>query len=229
MLLAAIVLIAAALRAYALYIRGALDYDETYYYILGHNLFAGKGYTLNGLPHTAFPPLYPIFVGLAGLFTDSRPRGDVLGIARRGGAPAGAGLLPGAGDVRQAGRGGLGGGGGGVAGAILLRRQKRPLRPADVRGVGAALRDALRDGHPFMWLAARRESLRYTGAAGVLRSFGPHAKRSDRNVRLPLLCGFSSTAYFSLHCHGSSGPRRWPSSWRGSSWRSRRFSSTSTQ
>ena len=64
LLVAAAVIVAIGLRAWALYMRGALDYDETYYYMLGKSLFSGKGYTLNGLPHTAFPPLYPIFCGL---------------------------------------------------------------------------------------------------------------------------------------------------------------------
>ncbi|MFH0911092.1 MAG: glycosyltransferase family 39 protein [Planctomycetota bacterium] len=55
------------LRAWALHHRGVLEYDETYLYILGHNFFSGKGYTLNGLPHAAFPPLYPLLVGIAAL------------------------------------------------------------------------------------------------------------------------------------------------------------------
>ncbi len=66
--LAGLVLAAFALRVWALRLRGVVDYDETYYYILGRNLFTGNGYTLNGLPHTAFPPLYPLLVGLASLF-----------------------------------------------------------------------------------------------------------------------------------------------------------------
>lgn len=68
---AATVVPALVLRAWSLRVRGALDYDETYYYLLGKSLFAGKGYMLNGLPHTAFPPLYPIFTGLTGLFSDN--------------------------------------------------------------------------------------------------------------------------------------------------------------
>lgn len=59
------------IRAWALGYRGVIGYDETYYYILGRNLLAGNGYTLNGLPHAAFPPLYPMLVGLAGLLRDN--------------------------------------------------------------------------------------------------------------------------------------------------------------
>ena len=65
------VVVALGLRAWALWRRGLVDFDETYYYILGRNLITGKGYVLNGLRHTAFPPLYPIFVGLTSLFTDN--------------------------------------------------------------------------------------------------------------------------------------------------------------
>ncbi|MHC4712733.1 MAG: ArnT family glycosyltransferase [Planctomycetota bacterium] len=64
------VALAFALRAWAFQARGVVDYDETYYYILGRNLIAGGRYTLNGLTHTAFPPLYPFLVGIASLFTD---------------------------------------------------------------------------------------------------------------------------------------------------------------
>lgn len=71
LLVALFVLLALGLRAWALQVRGAVAYDETYYYILGANLFSGNGFTLNGLPHTAFGPLYPILVGIAGLFTSS--------------------------------------------------------------------------------------------------------------------------------------------------------------
>jgi 4-amino-4-deoxy-L-arabinose transferase-like glycosyltransferase len=70
-LVAATVVLALVLRAWALYVRAALDYDETYYYLLGKSLFDGKGYMLNGLPHTAFPPLYPIFCGLTGLVSST--------------------------------------------------------------------------------------------------------------------------------------------------------------
>jgi len=59
------------LRAWALSRRGVVDFDECYYYILGRNLVCGLGYRLNGLPHTAFPPLYPALVGVASLFTSS--------------------------------------------------------------------------------------------------------------------------------------------------------------
>jgi hypothetical protein len=41
-----------------------------YYYMLGRSLITGNGYVLNGLPHTAFPPLYPALVGIASLFTN---------------------------------------------------------------------------------------------------------------------------------------------------------------
>ena len=58
-------------RAWALDRRDAVDYDETYYYILGRNLLTGHGYTLNGLRHTAFPPLYPVLVGIASFFTST--------------------------------------------------------------------------------------------------------------------------------------------------------------
>ncbi|MFH0911094.1 MAG: hypothetical protein V1918_06290, partial [Planctomycetota bacterium] len=57
-------------RAWALYRRDALD-GETSYYILGHNLFSGNGYTLNGLPNAAFAPLYPILTGMIDLFTSN--------------------------------------------------------------------------------------------------------------------------------------------------------------
>jgi len=61
-------LLAFAVRAWALQARGVADFDETYYYILGRNLISGGGYRLNGLPHTAFPPLYPLMVGIASIF-----------------------------------------------------------------------------------------------------------------------------------------------------------------
>ncbi len=64
------VLAAFAVRLVALALRQVVFYDETYYYILGRNLFSGNGYTLNGLPNTAFPPLYPLLVGFASLFAD---------------------------------------------------------------------------------------------------------------------------------------------------------------
>lgn len=67
MVIVAAALLALVLRVWALHARGVLDYDETYYYILGRNLLTGRGYTLNGLPHTAFPPLYPILAGLSSL------------------------------------------------------------------------------------------------------------------------------------------------------------------
>ncbi len=63
------VAVALVVRTWALSLRGVVDWDETYYYILGRNLVTGRGYTLNGLSHTAFPPLYPLFVGLASLVT----------------------------------------------------------------------------------------------------------------------------------------------------------------
>lgn len=54
-------------RAWSLGHSGVVGFDETYYYILGRNLVTGGGYSLNGLPHTAFPPLYPLLVGTASL------------------------------------------------------------------------------------------------------------------------------------------------------------------
>ncbi len=48
-----------------------LGYDESYYLLLARNLFAGRGYILNGLPHGAFPPFLPILVGLGSLLTGS--------------------------------------------------------------------------------------------------------------------------------------------------------------
>ncbi len=56
-------------RGLAFWLSGVVGFDETYYYILGTNLVTGRGYTLNGLPHTAFPPLHPLLVGLAGQLT----------------------------------------------------------------------------------------------------------------------------------------------------------------
>jgi len=61
-------LLALAVRAWALHARGVVDFDETCYYILGRNLISGGGYRLNGLPHTAFPPLYPLLVGISSIF-----------------------------------------------------------------------------------------------------------------------------------------------------------------
>jgi len=69
--LAVICFAALVVRILAFQKRGVVDYDETYYYILGRNLVTGAGYTLNGLPHSAFPPLYPILVGLASLIRPS--------------------------------------------------------------------------------------------------------------------------------------------------------------
>lgn len=64
------VVLALVLRTWALHRRGVVDFDECYYYLLGRNLMSGH-YTLNGLPHTAFPPLYPALVGAASLVTSS--------------------------------------------------------------------------------------------------------------------------------------------------------------
>jgi len=63
--------LALVLRTWALHRRGVIDFDECYYYILGRNLISTCRYTLNGLPHTAFPPLYPALVGVASLVTSS--------------------------------------------------------------------------------------------------------------------------------------------------------------
>jgi len=54
-------------RAWSLGHSGVIGFDEAYYYILGRNLLTGRGYRLNGLAHTAFPPLYPFCVGAASL------------------------------------------------------------------------------------------------------------------------------------------------------------------
>ncbi len=62
-------LLALVVRTWAVGYRGVIGFDETYYYILGRNLLTGHGYTLNGLPHAAFPPLYPLLVGLASLIS----------------------------------------------------------------------------------------------------------------------------------------------------------------
>ena len=85
---AAAVVTALILRAWAIHYRGAVGYDETYYYILGRSIITGNGYTLNGLPHAAFPPLYPLLVGVASLFVN-----DISLTAGAVGAVAGA-LLP---------------------------------------------------------------------------------------------------------------------------------------
>ena len=71
LVIAASAVIALLVRVWALQRRGIVDFDECYYYLLGRNLISGNGYTLNGLPHTAFPPLYPLLVGVAGAFTSS--------------------------------------------------------------------------------------------------------------------------------------------------------------
>lgn len=41
-------------------------FDEGWYLLLGRNLLAGEGYTLNGLPHVALSPLFPILAGATG-------------------------------------------------------------------------------------------------------------------------------------------------------------------
>jgi 4-amino-4-deoxy-L-arabinose transferase-like glycosyltransferase len=64
-----IVAAAFVLRAVAFRARGAIDFDETYCYILGRNLVTGNHYLLNGLPHIATPPLYPLLVGLSSFIT----------------------------------------------------------------------------------------------------------------------------------------------------------------
>ena len=162
------------LRAYALHIRGSLDYDETYYYILGRNLFTGKGYTLNGLPHTAFPPLYPIFVGLTSLFTSSVALATSL-ISAVAGA-----LLPLpvyflAKNVFN-GRGPRPGAAPALVAAALAAVWPALYFFAD-RKVAYSLRmyagseplfgTLFVTGILFLWLAARRESLAYAAAAGA--------------------------------------------------------------
>lgn len=48
-----------------------LGYDESYYLLLARNLFAGRGYILNGLPHGAFPPVLPLLIGLGSFLVGS--------------------------------------------------------------------------------------------------------------------------------------------------------------
>ncbi len=43
--------------------KGLVGTDEALYLVLGHNLWAGKGYTLLGAPHLIFPPLFPWLLG----------------------------------------------------------------------------------------------------------------------------------------------------------------------
>lgn len=41
-------------------------FDEGWYLLLGRNLMAGEGYTLNGTPHVALSPLFPLLAGVVG-------------------------------------------------------------------------------------------------------------------------------------------------------------------
>lgn len=86
--LAVCVVAAFVLRAWALSNRNLTDFDETYLYMLGRSLLTGHGYTLNGLPCTAFAPLYPVLVGVAGFFTSS------TALATSGISALAGGLLP---------------------------------------------------------------------------------------------------------------------------------------
>jgi hypothetical protein len=57
-------LFATAVRVLAMAARGHyIATDEGYYLLLGQNLWHGRGYTLNGLPHITFSPLYPVLTG----------------------------------------------------------------------------------------------------------------------------------------------------------------------
>lgn len=58
-------LAALALRLALMLARGDyLVYDEGYYLLLARSLRAGRGFTLNGLPHVALSPLQPVLVAL---------------------------------------------------------------------------------------------------------------------------------------------------------------------
>jgi hypothetical protein len=45
--------------------------DSITYINLGKNIFSGKGYSLNGLPQTHFPPLYSLFLAATNLITSN--------------------------------------------------------------------------------------------------------------------------------------------------------------
>lgn len=65
---AAVLTVGAVLLRLALFV-GRGDYvafDEGWYLILGRNLMAGEGYTLNGTPHVALSPLFPVLAGVVG-------------------------------------------------------------------------------------------------------------------------------------------------------------------
>ncbi len=63
-----LMLAALALRLLSLFTFNFIDSgggsDTVTYLLLARNIFAGKGYTEFGIPHTAHPPFYPIMVGL---------------------------------------------------------------------------------------------------------------------------------------------------------------------
>lgn len=66
-----IFLVALGLRVLSMIARGDyVAFDEGYYLLLGENLWNGRGYTLNGLPHTTFSPLYPFLGGLFSQFIE---------------------------------------------------------------------------------------------------------------------------------------------------------------
>lgn len=46
--------------------------DSCVYLTTARNLFSGKGYLYNGMPHMIFPPGYPILCGLVGLLVKSK-------------------------------------------------------------------------------------------------------------------------------------------------------------
>ncbi|HEX7122721.1 MAG TPA: hypothetical protein VF178_10165, partial [Gemmatimonadaceae bacterium] len=80
---------ALAIRLVIFAARGAfIGFDEGYYLLLARNLWSGHGYTLNGLPHVVFSPLYPVLTG--GL---ARLTGDLIWAGRLVSAIASAALV----------------------------------------------------------------------------------------------------------------------------------------
>ncbi len=165
---AAAVIAAIALRAWALHVRGVLDYDETYYWILGSNLFHGKGYTLNGLPHAAFPPLYPVCVGLVTLFTRNIRLATSLVSALAGGLlPVPLYIL-----AREvSGRRTVGAIAAWAAAAwpalFFYAARSVPYRDRIYAGSEPLFLTLLAAGVLFIWLAARRESVLYAALGGL--------------------------------------------------------------
>lgn len=71
-LLLALAAAAVLLRLLLLMGRGDyLAFDEGFYLLLARSLYTGDGYSLIGLPHIAFSPLFPILAGAAGWVLDS--------------------------------------------------------------------------------------------------------------------------------------------------------------